>query len=60
LITRLFQLWLVLAGTLIINLVACVFVLTSGASGGVSDLITSIVCVIFFAPSLFFFHAPFG
>lgn len=38
LITRLYQLWLVLVATLIINMVACIFVLTSGSSGGGSDL----------------------
>jgi hypothetical protein len=46
LITRLFQLWLVLSGTLIINMLACIFILTSGQSGGVSDLISSILCVM--------------
>lgn len=45
LITRLYLLWLILAGTLIINMVACIFVLTSGGSDGVKDLIISIMCV---------------
>jgi secretory carrier-associated membrane protein len=45
LITRLYQLWLVLLGTLIVNMVACVFVLTSGGPDGVKDLIVSIMCV---------------
>jgi len=45
LITRLYLLWLILAGTLIANMVACVFVLTSGGSDGVKDLIVSIMCV---------------
>lgn len=45
LITRLYLLWLVLAGTLIVNMVACIFVLTSGGSDGLKDLIASIVYV---------------
>lgn len=45
LITRLYLLWLVLAGTLVVNMVACIFVLTSGGSDGVKDLIVSIMCV---------------
>jgi len=43
LITRLFQLWLVLAGTLVINLVACILILTSGGSDGGKDLGASIM-----------------
>ncbi|EIM90107.1 scamp-domain-containing protein [Stereum hirsutum FP-91666 SS1] len=42
LITRLYQLWLVLALTLIINMVACIFVLTAGSSNGGKDLGASI------------------
>ena len=45
LITRLYLLWLILAGTLIVNMVACIFVLTSGGSDGVKDLIISIMWV---------------
>ena len=45
LVKRLYLLWLVLAGTLIMNMVACIFVLTSGGSDGLKDLIASIVCV---------------
>ena len=45
LITRLYLLWLVLVGTLIVNMVACIFVLTSGGSDGLKDLIASIVYV---------------
>ncbi|KAH9966778.1 scamp family-domain-containing protein [Russula dissimulans] len=45
LITRLYLLWLILAGTLIVNMVACIFVLTSGGSDGVKDLIVSIIMV---------------
>lgn len=42
LITRMYQLWLVLAATLIINMVACIFVLTGGSSDGGKDLGASI------------------
>jgi hypothetical protein len=45
LIKRLYLLWLILLGTLIVNMVACIFVLTSGGSDGVKDLIVSIMCV---------------
>jgi hypothetical protein len=45
LIKRLYLLWLILAGTLIVNMIACIFVLTSGGSDGVKDLIISIMCV---------------
>jgi hypothetical protein len=45
LITRLYLLWLVLVGTLIVNMIACIFVLTSGGSDGLKDLIASIVYV---------------
>lgn len=38
LITRIFQLWLVLFGTLIINLVTCIIILISGVEGGGGDL----------------------
>lgn len=43
LVTRLYQLWLVLLGTLILNLVACVFILLAGASDGGRDLGASIM-----------------
>lgn len=42
LITRLYQLWLVLLGTLIINMVACIFLLIAGSSDGGKDLGASI------------------
>ena len=42
LITRLYQLWLILLGTLMINFVACIFVLTSGSNDGGKDLGSSI------------------
>ena len=45
-VLRLFQLWLVLAATLIINMVACIFILASGSSDGGKDLGASIGCVI--------------
>jgi len=38
LITRLYQLWLVLCLTLILNVVACLLVLLSGSSDGGRDL----------------------
>lgn len=38
LITRLYQLWLVLLGTLIVNMVACIIILISGSPAGGSDL----------------------
>ncbi|KAH7107542.1 scamp-domain-containing protein [Auriculariales sp. MPI-PUGE-AT-0066] len=37
-VTRLYQLWLVLFATLIINMVACIFILTSGEGDGAHDL----------------------
>ena len=45
LITRLYQLWLVLLLTLIINMVACIFILLGGSSDGARDLGGSIGCV---------------
>jgi secretory carrier-associated membrane protein len=42
LITRLYQLWLVLFLTLIINMVACIFILTAGAADGGRDVGASI------------------
>ncbi|THU89532.1 scamp-domain-containing protein [Dendrothele bispora CBS 962.96] len=42
LITRLYQLWLVLFGTLIINMVACIFILIAGSSDGGRDVGASI------------------
>lgn len=38
LITRLYQLWLVLLGTLILNMIACIFILLAGSSDGGRDL----------------------
>ena len=42
LITRLYQLWLVLLGTLVVNMVACILILISGSSDGGKDLGSSI------------------
>lgn len=42
LITRLYQLWLVLAATLVVNMVACICILISGSPNGGSDLGSSI------------------
>jgi hypothetical protein len=42
LMTRLYQLWLVLMLTLIINMVACIFILLAGAADGGRDLGASI------------------
>ncbi|KAF9564597.1 scamp-domain-containing protein [Agrocybe pediades] len=47
LITRLYQLWLVLFGTLIVNMIACIFILTAGSPAGGSDLGASIGYLIF-------------
>jgi len=41
-ITRLYQLWLVLAATLILNMIACIFILVAGSSDGGKDLGASI------------------
>ncbi|KAI0054137.1 scamp-domain-containing protein [Auriscalpium vulgare] len=53
LISRLYLLWLVLAGTLVLNFVACIFVLTSGASDGGKDLGASIGLLIVITPLSF-------
>ena len=42
LITRLYQLWLVLVVTLVINMIACIFILVSGEGNAGSDLGSSI------------------
>ncbi|TDL24759.1 scamp-domain-containing protein [Rickenella mellea] len=47
LITRLYQLWLVLLGTLIVNVVACILILIAGSSDGGRDLGGSIGYVFF-------------
>jgi hypothetical protein len=48
LVTRLYQLWLVLLATLLINMLACIFVLVAGASDGGKDLGGSIGCAFLF------------
>ncbi|KZT70151.1 scamp-domain-containing protein [Daedalea quercina L-15889] len=53
LINRLYQLWFVLFGTLIINFIACIFVLTSGSSNGGSDLGSSIGYMFVITPLSF-------
>jgi len=53
LITRLYQLWFVLLGTLVINMVACIFILTSGSSNGGSDLGSSIGYLVVIPPLSF-------
>ncbi|KAI0065387.1 scamp-domain-containing protein [Artomyces pyxidatus] len=54
LISRLYLLWLVLAGTMVLNMVSSIFVLTSGASGGGKDLGASIGLLIVISPLSFF------
>ena len=41
--THLYWLWLLLFGTLIVNVVACVFLLIQGSSDGIKDLISGVV-----------------
>ncbi len=42
LITRIYQLWLVLLGTLVLNMIACIFILIAGSSDGGRDVGASI------------------
>ena len=56
LINRLYQLWLVLFATLIVNMVACIFFLVAGSSDGGKDLGGSIGHVVLFP--LFTIHNP--
>ncbi|KAI9571330.1 scamp family-domain-containing protein [Boletus coccyginus] len=53
LITRLYQLWLVLLATLFINMLACIFVLAAGASDGGKDLGGSIGYLFIISPLSF-------
>ncbi|KAF4576436.1 hypothetical protein EYR36_004413 [Pleurotus pulmonarius] len=53
LVTRLYQLWLVLALTLILNMVACIFVLLAGSSDGGKDLGASIGYLVFISVASF-------
>lgn len=40
--TRLYQLWLVLLGTLLLNMIACIFILVAGSRDGGRDVGASI------------------
>jgi len=53
LMTRLYQLWLVLIGTMILNLVACVFILTSGSNDGARDMGGAIGYFVLIIPASF-------
>jgi len=53
LITRIFQLWLVLAATLVLNMIACIFILVAGSSNGGGDLGSSIGYIIVITPLSF-------
>ncbi|KAL4067958.1 scamp family-domain-containing protein [Scleroderma yunnanense] len=53
LINRLYQLWLVLLATLVVNMVACIFFLVAGSSDGGKDLGGSIGYIIVIAPLSF-------
>ncbi|KAH6918519.1 scamp-domain-containing protein [Coprinopsis sp. MPI-PUGE-AT-0042] len=53
LITRIFQLWLVLLGTLVVNLVACIILVIEGVPGAGSDLGSSIGYLVFITPASF-------
>lgn len=58
LITRLYQLWLVLLATLFINMLACIFVLVAGASDGGKDLGGSIGYALLFPSDHNSSHPP--
>jgi len=53
LVNRLYQLWLVLAATLLLNMVACILILVAGSSNGGSDLGSSIGYLIVITPLSF-------
>ncbi|KIJ16933.1 hypothetical protein PAXINDRAFT_162530 [Paxillus involutus ATCC 200175] len=53
LMTRLYQLWLVLLATLVINMVACIFLLVAGSSDGGKDLGGSIGYMFIISPLSF-------
>ncbi|KIY72155.1 scamp-domain-containing protein [Cylindrobasidium torrendii FP15055 ss-10] len=53
LITRLYQLWMVLGVTLIINFIACIFILVSGSRDGGRDVGASIGYLIIMPPLSF-------
>jgi len=52
-IKRLFQLWLVLLGTLVVNMVACIFILISGSAAGGADLGSSLGYMLFISVASF-------
>ncbi|TCD64648.1 hypothetical protein EIP91_003808 [Steccherinum ochraceum] len=52
-ITRVYQLWLVLAATMVINLVACIFILIAGATGGGADVGSSVGYLLVITPLSF-------
>ncbi|KAI0093687.1 scamp family-domain-containing protein [Irpex rosettiformis] len=54
LITRMYQLWMLLAATLILNFVAYLVLLISGATGAVGGFVTSIIFVVLITPLSFF------
>ncbi|CDZ97160.1 Secretory carrier membrane protein [Phaffia rhodozyma] len=59
LMTRLYHLWLALVVTLIVNIVACVLLLISGASDGAKDMIGAAVYIPFIGiPSLYLWYRP--
>lgn len=41
--THLYWIWLLLVGTLVVNVVACVFLLIQGSQDGIKDMISGIV-----------------
>ncbi|KAG6330457.1 hypothetical protein ID866_8632 [Astraeus odoratus] len=53
LITRLYQLWLVLLATLVVNMIACIFFLIAGSTDGGKDLGGSIGYLLMIAPLSF-------
>ncbi|CAO1620955.1 unnamed protein product [Jaminaea pallidilutea] len=56
---HLYILWLIFVGTLIINVVACVFLLVQGSSDGIKDMIAAIVYLpILTAASFLLWYRP--
>jgi secretory carrier-associated membrane protein len=58
LITRLYQLWLILLLTLVINMLACIFILTAGAADGARDVGASIGSASVFLSDHFPYETP--
>ncbi|EJU05607.1 hypothetical protein DACRYDRAFT_74883 [Dacryopinax primogenitus] len=54
LMQRLYLLWLVLIGTVIINFIGCIFILLSGTADGGKDLGASILYLVVIPPASFF------